>query len=118
MNNPNHLQTAAALLLVFALLLVLTSVSHAATLTVTSAADSGAGTLREALASAADSDTIDVTGISGTIRLTSGALLVAKSVTILGPGAGNLAIDGHRAGRVFEILPSNTVTIASVTITN
>jgi hypothetical protein len=101
-----------------ALVLALTQVSHAATLFVTSTADSGAGTLREALASAADSDTIDVTGVSGTIRLTSGELLVARSVTILGPGAANLAIDGNRAGRVFQILPSNIVTIADLTITN
>jgi len=118
MNRPSHSQTLVARLLATALILALTPVSHAATLTVTGNADSGAGTLREALARAADGDTIDVTGISGTIRLTSGELLVSRSVTILGPGAENLAIDGNGAGRVFQILPSNTVVIANLTITN
>jgi hypothetical protein len=58
----------------------------AATITVTSTADSGAGTLRAALTSAADGDTIDATGVSGTMLLTSGELLVTNSVTSLDPG--------------------------------
>src|SRR5205809_7481221 len=67
--------------------------ARAATITVTSTADNGAGTLREALASAADGDTIDASGLPGSIILTSGELLVSNSVTILGPG--NLAVDGN-----------------------
>jgi hypothetical protein len=87
------------------------------TLTVTSTADSGAGTLRAALASAANGDTIDVSGVSGTILLTSGALLVSNNVTILGPGPANLAVDGNAAGHAFNI-SGTLVTIAGLTITN
>src|SRR5438067_8122538 len=67
------------------------------TITVTSTADSGAGTLRAALASAANGDTIDVSGVTGTILLTSGELLVTNSVTILGPGPASLAVNGNAA---------------------
>ena len=91
---------------------------HADTITVTSTADSGAGTLRSALASVADGDTIDVTGVHGTILLTGGQLVVSNSVTILGPGPANLAVDGNAASRVFHIANGVTVTIASLTITN
>ena len=51
---------------------------HAATITVSSTADSGAGTLRAALASAANGDTINASGVSGTITLTNGELLVTE----------------------------------------
>ena len=48
--------------------------------------DSGAGSLREALANANPGDTIDLTGLTGTITLTSGELEVEDAVTIQGPG--------------------------------
>ena len=38
-----------------------------------------------------------------TIMLTSGELLVDKSVTISGPGANMLAVDANHASRVFYI---------------
>src|ERR1051326_2030224 len=91
---------------------------HAATITVTSTADSGPGTLREALASAANGDTLDATGVSGTITLTTGELVVSKSVTILGPGPGSLAVNGNGASRVFHITNAVTAAIASLTVTN
>ena len=49
------------------------------TVLVTNTADSGTGSLRQALTDASDGDTIDATGISGAIILTSGQLLVKKS---------------------------------------
>ena len=55
---------------------------------VTNTNDSGPGSLRDALAVANDGDTIDATGISGTILLTSGELQITHSVTINGPGVG------------------------------
>src|SRR2546427_4995679 len=84
---------------------------NAATINVTNIADSGAGTLREALASAADGDTIDATGISGAITLITGEVVVSNSVAILGPG--NLAVDGNATSRVFHITNGVTVTISS-----
>src|SRR5436853_6621185 len=87
------------------------------TIIVTSTADSGAGTLRAALASAANGDTIDASSVTGTILLTSGELLVTNSVTIFGPGPANLAVDGNAASRAFNI-SGTVVTIAGLTITN
>src|ERR1043165_8819922 len=63
--------------------------------------DSGPGSLREALAVAHNGDTINATGISGVISLTTGELLIGSSVTINGPGADVLAVDGINASRVF-----------------
>jgi hypothetical protein len=106
--------------LIFTLLIFLNAapLASAATHPVTSTADSGAGTLRQALANAADGDTIDATGIAGTILLTSGELLVSKSGAILGPGPANLSVDGNAAGRVFHINPNAVVNISGLTITN
>ena len=77
---------------------------------VTNTNDSGPGSLRDALAIANDGDTIDATGISGTISLTSGELQITHAVTINGPGPGSLLIVGGGA-RVFDNLASE-VTIS------
>jgi hypothetical protein len=90
---------------------------RAATITVTNTFDSGAGSLRHALAVANDGDTIDATGVSGTIFLTTGELQITHNVTINGPGAGSLAINGNGTYRVFENFASN-VAISGFTITN
>ena len=84
---------------------------------VTNTNDSGPGSLRQALADANDGDTIDATGVSGTILLTSGELQITHNVTINGPGAGTLAVNGSMTFRVFENFASN-VTISGLTITN
>ena len=87
----------------------------AITCTVTSTADSGPGTLRDCLAGTAD--TIDATGVSGTILLTSAELQITHDVTINGPGSANLAVNGNAAFRVFENFASS-VTLSGLTITN
>jgi hypothetical protein len=84
---------------------------------VTNTADSGPGTLRQALADAGDGMTIDATGVSGTITLTNGELSVSNSVTLLGPGASILTVSGNNASRVFNVTGTN-VTISSLTIAN
>jgi hypothetical protein len=107
-------------IVIVALFSLATAPAHlrAATITITNTADSGAGTLRAALASANDGDTINFALLTpAKITLTSGELLVAKSVNILGPGATNLAVDGNAAGRVFHVTPSNIVAISGLTIT-
>jgi hypothetical protein len=50
--------------------------------------------------------------------LTSGELPVIRSITISGPGAENLAINGNNHSRVFHITSGRTVTISGLTITN
>jgi hypothetical protein len=89
------------------------------TIIVTNTNDNGAGSLRQALVDANDGDTIDATGISGVITLTTGQLLVDKSVTINGAGVDVLAIDGNAISRVFEIVGgAKTVSISGLTIRN
>ena len=93
--------------------------AHATTIVVTNTSDSGPGSLRQRLMDANDGDTIDATGISGVITLTTGELAVDKSVTINGASADVLAIDGNTTSRVFNIgFPSQTVTISGLTIRN
>ena len=58
--------------------------ARAAILTVTSTADSGAGSLRAALASAADGDTIDFS-VTGTVLLTSGKLAISHNLPSSAP---------------------------------
>ena len=93
--------------------------TQASTITVTNINDSGAGSLRQAIADAHDGDTIDF-GVTGTITLTTGELLVNKSVTINGPGLDNLTVDGNHASGVFRVQVGGggTATIAGLTITN
>jgi hypothetical protein len=90
---------------------------QATTITVTNTNDSGAGSLRQALASANDGDIINF-ALTGTIGLTSGELLIDKSVTISGPGTATLAVDGNFTSRVFHIGPGKTVSISGLTLTN
>lgn len=85
---------------------------------VTNTNDNGPGSLREALVLANNGDMIDVTGISGTILLTSGELQVSHAVTIYGPGFESLTVDGNATFRVFYIDGSQTVTIRGMTIAN
>ncbi|BFM39751.1 choice-of-anchor Q domain-containing protein [Synechocystis sp. LKSZ1] len=97
---------------------------EAATITVTNTNDSGAGSLRNAIASAASGDTINFSSLfntAQTIILTSGQLVVNKSLTIQGPGANLLTISGNNASRVFVIDDNNennaeTVEISGLTI--
>ena len=111
----NNIKAAAIWL---TLACALTIPAHATTIIVSNTNDNGPGSLRQALAIANDGDTIDAMGISGVITLITGELLVDKSVTINGAGAGVLAVDGNAASRVFFINSGETVTISALTIRN
>ena len=90
--------------------------SPATTIVVTNTNDAGSGSLRDALAMANDGDTITF-AVTGTITLTSAELQITHNVTISGPGAASLAVNGNATFRVFENFASN-VTISGLTITN
>ena len=86
---------------------------QAATHLVTSIADSGPGTLRQAIIDAnADATTPNTvtfqSGIGSTITLSTGQITVTKSMSIQGPGAGSLEISGGGVQRVLYIDNSNT----------
>lgn len=91
----------------------------AAPITVTSNADSGAGSLRAAIASASSGDTVEFAPVldGQTITLASGELTIGKNLTITGPGATHLTISGNGASRVLYV-SSGTVDISGLTITD
>ena len=94
------------------------------TLAVTKNLDSGAGSLRAEIALAHNGDTIVfASSLNGqTITLSSGELLINKSLNIQGPGAGELTIsvDPASPSRVFEIArtTSKNVTLSGLTISH
>jgi hypothetical protein len=100
-----------------ALVCAIATTAYADIITVTNTNDSGPGSLRQALADVNDGDTINF-AVTGTIGLTSGELLVSRSITISGPGATNLGVNANAKSRVFHIAPGKTVAISALTITN
>jgi hypothetical protein len=92
------------------------------TFTVLNLADSGTGSLRQAVHDANANPGADAIafahGLHGTIGLTSGQLSITDALSITGPGATQLTISGSNASRVFDIGAGTTVTIADLTIAN
>jgi len=96
--------------------------AYAATITVINTNDSGPGSLRQAVGSAQNGDTIvfDLE-LPATILLTSEELVINGNITISGPGANLLALSrapNASAFRIFHIMPNHSVTIQGVTISN
>src|SRR6266436_4820815 len=86
---------------------------RAATLTVTSPADSGPGTLRDQIAASNPGDTIGF-AINGVITLNS-AISVGNSISVLGPGPSQLVISGNNADRIF-VITASPVFLSGITI--
>src|SRR5262245_61338863 len=88
------------------------------TLTVLNADDSGAGSLRDTIAAAHSGDTItfDPSLRGGLIYLTSGELVIDRSLDIEGAGGTHppVAISGNYTSRIFDITSSS----AAVTLAN
>ena len=106
-----------------ALLTILTASTPAATITVTSTADSGAGTLRNAISSASPGDTINFnTSLSGaTITLTGGSIQLNKNFNIDASALTNgISINGNHTGNngVFDSITGITNVLTALTITN
>jgi len=112
-----HLFRLIRLISLTAAVSAVTSAAYAATIAVTNTDDSGAGSLRHALAIANDGDTITFTA-AGSILLATGELFVDKTVTIAGPRAENVIVDGNGSSRVFHIAPQRSVTLSNLIIRN
>ncbi len=98
---------------------------QAGSVTVTSSADNGPGSLRDVLGAAIDGTTIQFApALNGqTITLTSGELLIGANVTISGPPTSPIIVKrstdaGTPAFRIFHITPGHTVTMYWLMITN
>src|SRR5262245_52276368 len=93
------------------------------TFTVLNLADSGEGSLRQAVldANSPAFPGLDVIrfapAVRGTIGLTTGQLSITDALTIDGPGADRLAISGSHQSLIFSISGGATVAIAGLTIT-
>jgi parallel beta-helix repeat protein len=81
-------------------------------LVVTTLADSGPGSLREALACALTGERITF-AVDGVISLSSGAITISEGVTIDGDAA-EIFIDAQGNSRIFEISGTNPVTIRNI----
>src|SRR5436190_3207370 len=110
--HPSPQRWFAGVLLRFcaALLLLFPGTLRAFNFTVTNLNDSGNGSLRGAIESAkslAGADSISF-GVTGTITLTSGELVIDEDLTINGPGAASLIIARSDAAgtpefRIFRV---------------
>lgn len=93
-----------------------------AILTVTNGLDSGAGSLRQAIASAVAGDTITFASGITTVTLSSGELSLAQSLTIDGDldnnGTADVVIDANYSSRVLSITSGSTVTLDGLVITH
>jgi hypothetical protein len=103
-------------------LVVVAQPAAASQFTVTTTADSGVGSLRQAVLDANASAGADVIvfdpGIdTQTITLTSGELSVTGELTVIGNGATNTIIDGNGTARIFDVGAAG-LTIGGATLQN
>jgi hypothetical protein len=113
--RQRRITPALAALAIPAALVLLAAPALAADVPVTSTADAGPGSLRQAIADAAPGSTIVVP--AGTYQLTSGELAVAKTLTIRGAGAATTTITAGGASRVFAFTGAGATELAELTIT-
>ncbi|MGB4990292.1 MAG: choice-of-anchor Q domain-containing protein, partial [Pyrinomonadaceae bacterium] len=77
-------------------------------------ADSGAGSLRHAVANACTESNITFAMGAGfvvsPITLTTGEIVIDKNLTIQGPGAASLTVSGSGVGRIFQVSSATNIT--------
>src|SRR5689334_5557740 len=98
-------------ILIFATLVAISLETEAATLLVYNNNDTGAGSLRQAIADnralGGGSTVIISNTVSGTITLASSELRVTNDITIQGPGAKVLVLSGANTHSVFSLDNAN-----------
>ena len=96
-----------------ALALAIAASGSASALEVTHPGDSGAGSLRAAVA-AGGNVTFSPALNGATILLTSGPISIPSGTTISGPGANLVDVSGSLASRIFEVPSGASVSIAGL----
>ena len=81
---------------------------------VTTLADSGPGSLREAVLNAKPGDSVTF-GVTGKITLAS-QIVVDKSLDIVGPGMDKLTISGGGSTRVFHLTGFSSIRVSDLTV--
>jgi hypothetical protein len=85
--------------------------------TVSNLADAGAGSLRQAIIDTPAGGTVDFQpGLSGTIALKTGELLIDKDLTITAPGESVITVSGNHVSRAFDIAAGSTMDVSGLTI--
>ncbi|MDQ3439554.1 MAG: hypothetical protein M3478_04305, partial [Planctomycetota bacterium] len=79
--------------------------------------DTGAGSLRQAIADAVSGDTIDLSGLTGNIVFTSEIAIATTELTISGAGADVLSLDGNDVTRIFNVAADGVLTLQGLTLT-
>jgi len=106
-----------SLLSLLVLALVVVVPARAETIVVSNLNASGTGSLRAAISSARDGDTIQFSK-NGTIALLRHPLVIDKNLTIVGPGPDKLTLSGKGERRVLEVKAGSDVLITNVTFAN
>ncbi len=123
--ETRFIRVGLRLFTLFALLLAgwfTQAASAAGTFTVTTTADSGAGSLRVAIAqaNAASGGTIDFNlPLPAVINLQSALPTVTNDVSIVGPGANRLTVSGNGTFRILDALGAGVdLSLSGLTFTN
>ncbi len=110
---------ASALRLALAFLIP-AGAATAATFTVTNLADSGLGSLRQAVlnanAAAGPDDVVFGPGVLGTITLITGEIAISDPLVVHGPGIAVLTVSGNDLTRVFYVEKPSVATPIDVTL--
>ena len=100
-----------------AVVAVVVPAAAAATFDVTNTNNSGPGSFRQAVVDANLAPGPDQVSfvVDGTIRLTSGAIVVAATLAIEGPGADRLTLSGNGTSGILQTQPTTNLSVAGVT---
>jgi len=87
---------------------------------VTSGTDTGsAGELRQVVAAAQSGDTIEFDPSVSTVSLSLGNIQISQThLTIAGPGASSLTIDGGSVDTIFTVIAGSDLSISGLTLTH